>query len=195
MATAMAFPDGGVGGRGKGLLTLENCDLKSQFSRKTLERARYVLRNNPIPEGADYPQRCLDIMAGSLSLTEAYDLTQADVKRREEEARIRAENSVKLADIRNRYPNLAVHRSNNQNRDATPGQKAMAFAMAWPEATNKGGRGKTSILEIEVSKPQITRARYVLRNNPIPEGADYPQRKKPQRFNHARAFSFSPSCG
>ena len=70
MATAMAFPDGGVGGRGKGLLTLENCDLKSQFSRKTLERARYVLRNNPIPEVADYPQRCLDIMAGSLSQSE-----------------------------------------------------------------------------------------------------------------------------
>lgn len=73
-------------------------------------------------------------------------------------------------------PKLAVHRSNNQNRDATPGQKAMAFAMAWPDATNKGGRGKTSILEIEVSKPQITRARYVLRNNPVPEGQQYPQR-------------------
>lgn len=52
----------------------------------------------------------------------------------------------------------------------------MAFAMAWPDAVNKGGRGKTSILEIEVSKPQITRARYVLRNNPIDDGKDYPQR-------------------
>ena len=36
-------------------------------------------------------------------------------------------------------PKLAVHRSNNQNRDATPGQKAMATAMAFPEA--KRGRG------------------------------------------------------
>ena len=35
------------------------------FNKATLSKARYVLRNNPISEGADYPQRCLDIMAGS----------------------------------------------------------------------------------------------------------------------------------
>ena len=73
-------------------------------------------------------------------------------------------------------PKLAVHRSNNQNRDATPGQKAMAFAMQFPEGTNKGGRGKTSILDIEVSKPYITKARYVLRNSPMVEGERYPRR-------------------
>ena len=105
MATAMAFPEAAKGGRGN----KKRVDLESTlFSEKTLARARYVLRNNPIPEGRDYPQRCLDIMAGSLSLTEAYDLTQADVKWREIEALERAENAAKLADVRIRYPNLAA---------------------------------------------------------------------------------------
>lgn len=70
--------------------------------------ARYVLRNNPTPEGQDYPQRCLDIMAGSLSLTEAYELTQRDVKQREEEEAVRKANTEKLTDVRNRYPDLAA---------------------------------------------------------------------------------------
>jgi len=101
----MAFPDAvNKGGRGKINLMIES----SGFDRSYLTRARYVLRNNPTPEGQDYPQRCLDIMAGTLSLTEAYELTQVDVKRREEEARIRAENAEKLNDVRARYPNLAA---------------------------------------------------------------------------------------
>jgi type IV secretory pathway VirB10-like protein len=105
MATAMAFPEAvNKGGRGKVNLHLEG----EGFSKNHLSRARYVLRNNPIPEGQSYPHRCLDIMAGSLSLTEAYELTQADVKKREEEARIRAENAEKLNDVRARYPNLAA---------------------------------------------------------------------------------------
>ena len=62
MATAMAFPEAK---KGRGNIDPAKCDSESHFSQKTLERARYVLRNNPIPEGADYPQRCLDIMAGS----------------------------------------------------------------------------------------------------------------------------------
>ena len=37
-------------------------------------------------------------------------------------------------------PKLAVHRSNNQNRDATPGQQAMAVALAFPDA-NRGDAG------------------------------------------------------
>jgi type IV secretory pathway VirB10-like protein len=100
----MAFPDAKQGKKDAATSDLES----DVFSQKTLQRARYVLRNNPIPEGQQYPQRCLDIMAGSLSLTEAYELTQADVKKREEEARIRAENAEKLNDVRARYPNLAA---------------------------------------------------------------------------------------
>ena len=75
-------------------------------------------------------------------------------------------------------PKLAVHRSNNQNRDATPGQKAMATAMAFPDG-GIGGRGKTSInpeLTSGFTDRYLRMARYVLRNNPIPEGRDYPQR-------------------
>ena len=68
-----------------------------------------------------------------------------------------------------------MHRSNNQNRDATPGQKAMATAMAFPDKI-KGGRGIKSNLKLEFSEMHLSRARYVLRNNPIPEGQDYPQR-------------------
>ena len=58
----------------------------------------------------------------------------------------------------------------------------MAFAMQFPESTEKGGRGKkkTPALDAEVSigfGERYTRmARYVLRNNPIPEGRDYPER-------------------
>jgi hypothetical protein len=43
----------------------------------------------------------------------------------------------------------------------------MATALAYPEPTNKGGRGKkseTSIKIIEVSSAYLTQARYVLRN-------------------------------
>lgn len=73
-----------------------------------------------------------------------------------------AAHAIDLAEARARRdggPKLAVHPSNNQNRDATPGQKAMAFAMAWPNSEHGGnrrssflkkldlkcGRGKTSI--------------------------------------------------
>ena len=37
-------------------------------------------RHTPTAEGQPYPQRCLDVMAGLLTLTEAYDLTQTEVK-------------------------------------------------------------------------------------------------------------------
>ena len=106
MATAMAFPDNTEkGGRGKKAKTV---DLINGFDKSLLSRARYVLRNNPIAEGQSFPQRCIDIMSGSLSLTEAYELTQADVKRSEEEKAIRDANAKKLLDVRNRYPDLAA---------------------------------------------------------------------------------------
>ncbi len=77
-------------------------------------------------------------------------------------------------------PKLAVHRSNNQNRDATPGQKAMAFAMAFPSATQGGDRKSSFFRKLEnedtPSKPQISKARYVIRNSPMVEGERYPRR-------------------
>ncbi len=106
MATAMAFPEAtDKGGRGKKGKTVDSVN---GFDRAYLSRARYILRNTPTAEGQRFPQRCLDIMAGLVTLTEAYTLTQEDVKRREEEEAIRQTNAVKLADLRNRYPNLAA---------------------------------------------------------------------------------------
>lgn len=106
MATAMAFPEAVKGGDRKSSC-FKQLDFNG-FDKSLLSRARYVLRNNPLAEVAYYPQRCLDIMAGTLSLTEAYELTQVDVKRREEEERIRQINAEKLADVRIRYPDLAA---------------------------------------------------------------------------------------
>ena len=40
----------------------------------------------------------------------------------------------------------------------------MATALAYPEAEEKGGRGKTSKLNYEVSKQYVTNARFVLRH-------------------------------
>ncbi len=56
MATAMAFPEAK---RGRGNIDPSKCDSESHFSQKTLERARYVLRNSPMVEGDRYPRRCL----------------------------------------------------------------------------------------------------------------------------------------
>ena len=61
-------------------------------------------------------------------------------------------------------PKLAVHRSNNQNRDATPGQKAMATAMAFPEAAKGGDRKSSCFKQLDFSgfdKSLLSRARYV----------------------------------
>ncbi len=77
MATAMAFPDAFKRGRKRGGVIV---DSSNNFDRSTLSRARYVLRDTPTAEGQPYPQRCLDVMAGLLTLTEAYDLTQMEVK-------------------------------------------------------------------------------------------------------------------
>lgn len=82
-------------------------------------------------------------------------------------------------------PKLAVHRSNNQNRDATPGQKAMATAMAFPE-TQRGKRNDllleaTSGVDKGYDKSTLSRARYVLRNNPIADGKSYPDRQAAEK--------------
>ena len=65
-----------------------------------------------------------------------------------------------------------LRRSNNQNRDATPGQKAMATAMAFPDV-QKGGDRKTDVFKSlqndlkQSERNALSRARYVLRNNPM----------------------------
>lgn len=72
MATAMAFPEGEKGGRGK----KKNLHLEGDsFSQNTLSRARFVLRNNPPAKDSAFPQYALDVMAGRMTLTEAYDAT------------------------------------------------------------------------------------------------------------------------
>lgn len=53
----------------------------------------------------------------------------------------------------------------------------MATAMAFPDNTAKGGRGKKSGLNpgfIGTDMSYINKARYVLRNNPTPENQQYP---------------------
>lgn len=101
MAMAMAYPEKQQGKK-------RTSELNSEVSDRYVNQARYVLRNNPIPEGQQYPDRCLAVMEGTkLSLSEAYALTQEDVRQRAEEARVRNENLEKLAGIREQYPDIA----------------------------------------------------------------------------------------
>jgi hypothetical protein len=73
MATAMAFPNKEKGGRGKKSgLNPEFLGVDSSYVNK----ARYVLRNNPTAEGKDFPDRCLAIMAGTLTSPKADRIRQ-----------------------------------------------------------------------------------------------------------------------
>ena len=61
----------------------------------------------------------------------------------------------------------------NYHFGATPGQKAMATAMAFPEAAKGGDRKSSCFKQLDLNgydKSTLSRARYVLRNNPIPDG-------------------------
>ena len=78
MAMAMAYPETQQGKK-------RTSEFNSEVSGRYVNHARYVLRNNFTPEGQQYPDRCLAVMAGTLALTEAYAMTQVDVKQREEE--------------------------------------------------------------------------------------------------------------
>ena len=90
MATAMAFPEAAkLRRKGSSVLSSGNNSEYNGSSAGHISKARYVLRNNPIPENQQYPDLCLAVMAGTTTLTEAYALTQEDVRRREEEARVR----------------------------------------------------------------------------------------------------------
>lgn len=100
MATAMAFPEPKRGVHSE----LKNL---TGTAKVYLSQARFVLRNNPPAKDSIFPQYALDVMEGRMTLTEAYDATQKDVARREEEEQIRQEHEKKLGDIRIRYPELA----------------------------------------------------------------------------------------
>lgn len=57
MATAMAFPEGQQGKRND--LFPGETSSSEGYTRGTLSKARYVLRNSPMVEGERYPRRCL----------------------------------------------------------------------------------------------------------------------------------------
>ena len=59
MATAMAFPEAKQGKK-----DIATSDLESDvFGKKTLQRARFVLRNSPMVEGERYPRMLNGIQA------------------------------------------------------------------------------------------------------------------------------------
>jgi len=99
MAFAMVFPNGVRGGDRKtdSFKSLQN-DL-TQSERNAISRARFVLRNSPMVEGDRYPRRCLDVMNGLISLTEAYELAQQDFKDREKKDKEAKEIAAKRADL------------------------------------------------------------------------------------------------
>jgi hypothetical protein len=97
MATAMAFPEGQQGKRND--LFPGETSSSEGYTRGTLSKARYVLRNSPMMEGERYPRRCLDVMNGLISLTEAYELAQQDFKDREKKEREAKEIAAKRADL------------------------------------------------------------------------------------------------
>jgi hypothetical protein len=61
-------------------------------------------------------------------------------------------------------PTEYILRANVLRRHLYKGQRAMAIAMAYP--AERGGRGKTSILNMGVSSDYVTKARFVLRYAP-----------------------------
>ena len=61
MATAMAFPEAKRGGDRKSSF-FEKLENASDVSKGHISKARYVLRNNPTPEGQQYPDLCLAVM-------------------------------------------------------------------------------------------------------------------------------------
>jgi len=101
MAYAMQFPEAKRGAHSH----LKNLSGTLQVY---LSNARYVRRNNPIPDGKEHPQICYDVVNGLITLSDSFKQTQIDVKRREEEEAIRQANAEKLNDVRARYPNLAA---------------------------------------------------------------------------------------
>ena len=106
MAFAMQFPNTQQGKRND---LLKNLTSSHKGTEKVyVSQARYVLRNSPMVEGERYPRRCLDVMNGLISLTEAYELAQQDFKDREKKDKEAKEIAAKRADLEARYPDLAA---------------------------------------------------------------------------------------
>lgn len=155
MAFAMQFPNGKRGGdRGNQYTGGKSSqdDLPDRAQANLISKARYVLRNNPPAANSEYPQYALDVMAGLMTLTEAYDATQKDMARRAEEDRIKKENDAKRADLETRYPDLAalvaedklslsraIAAAEQSDREAaeeaglSERQKVTAFCELWPQ--------------------------------------------------------------
>lgn len=75
MVTAMAYPEAAkLRRKGSSVLSSGNNSEYNGSSAGHISKARYVLRNNPTPENQQYPDRCLAVMAGTMTLTEAYAL-------------------------------------------------------------------------------------------------------------------------
>ena len=79
MAFAMQFPNTQQGKRNDLLNDLTSSPKGT--AKVYLSQARFVLRNNPPAKDGAFPQYALDVMAGRMTLTEAYDTTQKDVVR------------------------------------------------------------------------------------------------------------------
>ena len=109
MRWAMLYPGSGKkgGDRKSNISNIFDADPEG-VSKVYVAKARYVWHKNPKIDGENHPRLAKDVAAGLLTLTEAYELTQADVKRREEEEAIRQANAEKLNNVRARYPNLAA---------------------------------------------------------------------------------------
>lgn len=109
MRWAMLYPGEGKrgGDRKSNILSIFDSEPEG-VSKIYVAKARYIWHKNPKLDSEKHPQLAKDVAAGLLTLTEAYDLTQRDVKRREEEEAIRQANAAKLADVRVRYPDLAA---------------------------------------------------------------------------------------
>jgi len=109
MRWAMLYPGNGKkGGDRKSNISNIFDSEPEGVSRAYVAKARYVWHKNPKIDGENHPRLAKDVAAGLLTLTEAHELTQADVKRREEEEAIRQANAEKLNNVRSRYPNLAA---------------------------------------------------------------------------------------
>jgi hypothetical protein len=55
--------------------------------------------------------------------------------------------------------------TNVERRHLNAGQRAIAYAFAYPNPTHRGGRGKTSTEPVEVSKTRLRDARRILRHS------------------------------
>ena len=181
MAVALAFPETQQGKK-RTSLKIKEVGLNAGY----ISQARFVLRNNPKlavhrsnnqNRDATPGQKAMAVAMAFPEAKRGGDRKSSSFAELDRSGFAKASLSYARFVLRNN-PKLAVHRSNNQNRDATPGQKAMATAMAWPDATDKGGRGKKGKTVDSINgfdRAYLSRARFILRNNPPAADSPFPQ--------------------